>query len=104
LLVNVLDCELIARLATDKEMRETFGRIAKRLREMATELDQQVSARFALIPNGARDSLDVDDPQSQTRPYYQVAASAGSHLSVTRWFMGEINKRLVAASAGRILL
>jgi SepF-like predicted cell division protein (DUF552 family) len=45
LLTNAEDCELIARLATDKSKRETFARIAKQLREMAAELKSDIAAR-----------------------------------------------------------
>jgi SepF-like predicted cell division protein (DUF552 family) len=45
LLVNAEDCELIARLATDKEKRETFSRIAKQLRGMADELKGEILGR-----------------------------------------------------------
>jgi SepF-like predicted cell division protein (DUF552 family) len=45
LLANAEDCELIARLATDKSKRETFARIAKQLREMAAELKGDIAAR-----------------------------------------------------------
>ena len=45
LLTNAEDCTLIARLATDKNKRETFARIAKQLREMAAELQADIAAR-----------------------------------------------------------
>jgi SepF-like predicted cell division protein (DUF552 family) len=45
LITNAEDCELIARLATDKTKRETFGRIAKQLRQMASELQADIAAR-----------------------------------------------------------
>jgi SepF-like predicted cell division protein (DUF552 family) len=45
LLTNAEDCELIARLATDKRKRETFGRIAGQLREMASDLKADIAAR-----------------------------------------------------------
>jgi SepF-like predicted cell division protein (DUF552 family) len=45
LLVNAEDCELIARLATDRTKQETFSRIAKQLREMAAELKAEIAAR-----------------------------------------------------------
>jgi hypothetical protein len=45
LLTNAEDCELIARLATDIKKRETFGRIAGQLREMAEELKADIAAR-----------------------------------------------------------
>ncbi len=45
LLTNAEDCELIARLATDQAKRETFGQIAKQLREMAAELKTDINAR-----------------------------------------------------------
>jgi SepF-like predicted cell division protein (DUF552 family) len=45
LLTNAEDCELIARLATDKGKRETFGRIARQLREMASDLKVDIAAR-----------------------------------------------------------
>src|SRR6201991_2570820 len=44
LLANAEDCELIARLATDKTKRETFTRIATQLREMAAELQADIAA------------------------------------------------------------
>lgn len=43
--VNAEDCELIARLAADRAKRETFARIAKQLREMASELKADIAAR-----------------------------------------------------------
>jgi len=45
LLVNAEDCELIARLASDKEKRETFSRIARQLRGMADELKAEILER-----------------------------------------------------------
>ncbi|HXO70384.1 MAG TPA: hypothetical protein VN838_15575 [Bradyrhizobium sp.] len=45
ILTNAEDCELIARLATDKSKRETFGRIARQLREMASDLKVDIAAR-----------------------------------------------------------
>ncbi len=45
LLTNAEDCDLIARLATDKSKRETFARIAKQLREMAAELKADIAVR-----------------------------------------------------------
>jgi SepF-like predicted cell division protein (DUF552 family) len=45
LLTNAEDCTLIARLATDKNKRETFSRIAKQLREMAADLQADIAAR-----------------------------------------------------------
>ena len=45
LLTNAEDCELIARLATDKSKRETFGRIANQLRDMAAQLQADIAAR-----------------------------------------------------------
>jgi SepF-like predicted cell division protein (DUF552 family) len=45
LLTNAEDCTLIARLATDKNKRETFTRIATQLREMAAELQADIAAR-----------------------------------------------------------
>jgi SepF-like predicted cell division protein (DUF552 family) len=47
LVTNAEDCELIARLATDKSKRETFARIAKQLREIAAELKGDIAARSA---------------------------------------------------------
>ncbi len=41
------DCELIAKLAADKEKRETFSRIAKQLRSMAAEVRPDIAARLA---------------------------------------------------------
>ena len=49
LLVNAEDCELIARLATDSEKRQTFGRIATQLREMAAELRADIAARSTRV-------------------------------------------------------
>jgi SepF-like predicted cell division protein (DUF552 family) len=49
LLLNAEDCELIARLATDRAKRETFSRIAKQLREMAAELMADIAARSAHV-------------------------------------------------------
>jgi SepF-like predicted cell division protein (DUF552 family) len=49
LLLNAEDCELIARLATDRAKRETFSRIAKQLREMAAELMADIAARSARV-------------------------------------------------------
>jgi putative N-acetylmannosamine-6-phosphate epimerase len=49
LLLNAEDCELIARLATDRAKRETFSRIAKQLREMAGELMADIAARSAHV-------------------------------------------------------
>jgi hypothetical protein len=45
--VNAEDCELIAGLATDPAKRETFGRLAKQLREMAAELQADIDKRAA---------------------------------------------------------
>lgn len=45
LLTNAEDCTLIARLATDKQKRETFARIAKQLREMAAELEADIATQ-----------------------------------------------------------
>jgi SepF-like predicted cell division protein (DUF552 family) len=45
LLTNAEDCALIARLATDKNKRVTFSRIAAQLREMAAELQADIAAR-----------------------------------------------------------
>ena len=45
LLTNAEDCTLIARLASDKNKRETFARIAKQLRQMAVELQADIAAR-----------------------------------------------------------
>ena len=47
LLVDAEDCELIARLATDRAKRETFARIAKQLRAMAAELKADIAIRIA---------------------------------------------------------
>ena len=49
LLVNAEDCDLIARLATDPDKRQTFSRIATQLREMAAELRAEIAARSAHI-------------------------------------------------------
>jgi len=45
LLTNAEDCELIARLASDKSKRETFSRIARQLREMASDLKADIATR-----------------------------------------------------------
>ena len=45
LLTNAEDCTLIARLATDKNKRETFARIARQLREVAADLQADIAAR-----------------------------------------------------------
>lgn len=45
LLTNAEDCTLIARLATDKNKRETFARIVRQLREVAAELQADIVAR-----------------------------------------------------------
>lgn len=45
LLTNAEDCSLIARLATDKNKRETFARIAGQLREIARELQAEIADR-----------------------------------------------------------
>ena len=45
LLTNAEDCELIARLASDKSKRETFSRISRQLREMASDLKADIAAR-----------------------------------------------------------
>jgi len=49
LLVNAEDCDLIARLATDPDKRQTFSRIATQLREMAAELRSDIAARSANV-------------------------------------------------------
>jgi putative N-acetylmannosamine-6-phosphate epimerase len=46
---NAEDCELIARLATDRVKRETFSRIATQLHEMAAELMADIAARSARV-------------------------------------------------------
>jgi hypothetical protein len=43
LLVEAEDCELIGRLATEPEKRETFRRLSLQLREMAEELRQAIA-------------------------------------------------------------
>jgi SepF-like predicted cell division protein (DUF552 family) len=45
LLTNAEDCTLIARLAADKQKRETFTRIAQQLRELAADLQAEIAAR-----------------------------------------------------------
>jgi len=47
LLLDAEDCDLIARLATDRAKRETFARIAKQLRVMADELKADIAVRSA---------------------------------------------------------
>ena len=47
LLLDAEDCDLIARLATDRAKRETFARIAKQLRGMADELKADIAVRSA---------------------------------------------------------
>ena len=54
LLTNAEDCTLIARLATDTNKRETFARIAKQLREMAAELQADITARSVAEGGRAR--------------------------------------------------
>ena len=49
LLVNAEDCELIARLATEQDKRQTFSRIATQLREMAAELRAEIAAGSAHV-------------------------------------------------------
>ena len=47
LLIDAEDCELIARLATDKEKRDTFTRLARQLRSMAAEVRGDIAVRLA---------------------------------------------------------
>jgi SepF-like predicted cell division protein (DUF552 family) len=49
LLLDAEDCDLIARLATDRAKRETFARIAKQLRGMADELKADIAVRCAAM-------------------------------------------------------
>ena len=66
LLINAEDCELIARLATDSDKRETFSRIAKQLRGMADELKAEILERSkkALVNGHARpDSASLAERQ-----------------------------------------
>jgi hypothetical protein len=73
LLVNAEDCDLIARLATDKDKRETFSRIAKQLRTMADELKAEILARsvkamgngYAVPSLGSRDEYQGGGHESK---------------------------------------
>ena len=60
LLTNAEDCELIARLATDKTKRETFSRIAAQLHEMAAELRIDIAARTPKV-NGHAGTASIKD-------------------------------------------
>ena len=74
LLTRREDCTLIARLATDKNKRETFARIARQLRGMAVELQADIAARSQMV---TPDWLDFWAPDL-SRP---GAAVAGELLS-----------------------
>ncbi|MBR1193863.1 hypothetical protein JQ634_34250 [Bradyrhizobium sp. AUGA SZCCT0240] len=65
LLVNAEDCELIARLATDKDKRETFSRIAKQLRGMADELKAEILERSKKALVNGHAAPDVDAPEQR---------------------------------------
>jgi hypothetical protein len=54
LLVDAEDCELIARLATDKEKRETFSRLARQLLSMAAEVRADIAVRLAKAPDSEK--------------------------------------------------
>ena len=45
LLAQAADCELIARLAGDPEKREKFRKLAEQLRQMASELAEEIVNR-----------------------------------------------------------
>jgi hypothetical protein len=60
LLTNAEDCELIARLATDKSKRETFSRIAAQLRDMAAQLRIEIAARTPKA-NGHAGTASIED-------------------------------------------
>jgi hypothetical protein len=45
LLKDAAECELISRLATDKEKRELFARVAEHLKTLAVELERAIRAR-----------------------------------------------------------
>jgi hypothetical protein len=62
LLVNAEDCDLIARLATDKEKRETFSRIARQLRGMAAELRAEIAVRLAADEGHALPAGTIEKP------------------------------------------
>ena len=65
LLVNAEDCELIARLATDKDKRETFSRIAKQLRGMAEELKAEILERSKKALVNGHAAPDVGAPEQR---------------------------------------
>jgi len=67
LLTNAEDCELIARLATDKSKRETFSRIAVQLREMAAELKAEIAARVPKA-NGHAGTASIEDADGAQQP------------------------------------
>jgi CHASE3 domain sensor protein len=43
-LTDATDCDLIATLATDPAKRETFRRLAERLRKMVQDMDEVIAA------------------------------------------------------------
>jgi len=47
LLLEAEDCELIAKLATDIQKRAFFARLAKSMRSLARDVEQQIAAKTA---------------------------------------------------------
>jgi hypothetical protein len=45
LLTEAEDCDLIGRLATDKQKRELFKRLATDLREMARDIEAMIASK-----------------------------------------------------------
>jgi hypothetical protein len=45
LLVDAIDCDLIARLAVEPKKRETFARLAKDLKQLADDLGLEIARR-----------------------------------------------------------
>jgi hypothetical protein len=45
--VQIADCEMIAKLATDRAKRELFGRLARHYRQLAAELERTIAGRSA---------------------------------------------------------
>jgi hypothetical protein len=52
LLVEAQDCELISRLATDKQKRELFEKLATDLRNMARDIEAKIAGRTPEGRNG----------------------------------------------------
>jgi hypothetical protein len=50
LLEQAIDCDLISRLATDKEKRDLFRKLAADLRSMAKEIEAEIASRVAKPP------------------------------------------------------